>query len=89
VPQGAVREAADLRQPAAAVAEEMEPHTGWHLGTFPRPSRTWRSFNARVHLIREDERIAAGSVTLTDAPSVSRPVRAAAIDKPDINVISP
>jgi hypothetical protein len=27
-------------------AQEIEPHTGWHLGNFPRPSRTWRSFNA-------------------------------------------
>jgi hypothetical protein len=30
------------------------------LGTCPRSSRTWRSFNAGVHLIREDERIGAG-----------------------------
>jgi hypothetical protein len=34
--------------------QEIEPHTGWHLGNFARPSRTWRSFNACVHLIRED-----------------------------------
>ena len=59
-PQGAGREAAGLRQPAAAVrpgdrtAHRLAP---WD---FPRPSRTWRSFNACVHLIREDERIAAG-----------------------------
>jgi hypothetical protein len=42
-----------------------------------------------VHLIREGERIAAGQVALTDAPSLSRPVGTATIDKSDINVISP
>jgi hypothetical protein len=40
------------------------------------------------HLIREDERIVAGQVTLTDAPSPGQPVRTAAIDKLTINVIS-
>jgi hypothetical protein len=40
-------------------------------GTSSRPSRTWRSFNACVHLICEDERIGAGQVTLTDALSPS------------------
>ena len=44
--------------------------------------------NACVHLIREGERIAAGQVTLTDAPSPSRPVGTATIDRPDINMIS-
>ena len=24
-------------------AQEIEPHTGWHRGNFPRSSRTWRS----------------------------------------------
>jgi uncharacterized protein YbjT (DUF2867 family) len=42
-PQGAVREAADLRHPPLLYAQEIEPHTGWHPGNFPRSSRTWRS----------------------------------------------
>ena len=41
-------------------AQETGPRGGWHLGNFPRPFRTWRSFSARVHLIREDGRIGAG-----------------------------
>ncbi len=43
-----------------SVQVREEPCTGWHLGNFPGPSRTWRSFNACVHLIREEERIGAG-----------------------------
>jgi len=35
--------------PLLLYAQEIEPHAGWHLGNFPRPSRTWRSFNACVH----------------------------------------
>ena len=46
--------------PLLLYAREIEPHSGWHLGNIPRSSRTWRSSNACVHLIREDERIAAG-----------------------------
>ncbi len=49
-----MREAAGL-----LYAQELEPYTGWHLGNFPRPSRTWLSFNACVHLTRE-EGIGAG-----------------------------
>jgi hypothetical protein len=66
-PQGAVREAAGLASPLL-YAQEIKPHTGWHLGNFPRPFRTWRSFNACVHLIGEDERIGAGQVTLNRRP---------------------
>ncbi len=35
--------------PLLLYAQEIEPRAGWHLGNFPRPSRTWRSFNACVH----------------------------------------
>jgi alpha,alpha-trehalase len=46
--------------PLLLYAQEIDPHTGGHLGNFPRPSRTWALINACAHLIREDERIAAG-----------------------------
>ena len=41
-------------------AREIEPHTGWHLGNFPQVFSHLALINACVHLIREDERIAAG-----------------------------
>jgi hypothetical protein len=57
--------------------QEIEPHTGWHLGNFARPSRTWRSFNACAHLIPEDRahRRRAGHPHRRAIPS--RPVRTA------------
>jgi hypothetical protein len=57
---GAVREAADLREPAAAVrpgdrtAHRLAP---WEL---PQAFSHLALINACVHLIREEERIAAG-----------------------------
>jgi alpha,alpha-trehalase len=41
-------------------AQEIEPHAGWHLGNYPQAFSHLALVNARVHLIREDERIAAG-----------------------------
>jgi GH15 family glucan-1,4-alpha-glucosidase len=41
-------------------AQEIEPHTGWHFGNFLRVFSHLALINACVHLIREDERIAAG-----------------------------
>jgi GH15 family glucan-1,4-alpha-glucosidase len=56
-----VREAADLRhRPLLLYAREIEPHSGWHLGNIPQVFSHLALINARVHLIREDERIAAG-----------------------------
>jgi hypothetical protein len=69
--------------PLLLYAQEIEPHTGWHLGSFPQVFSHLALINACVHLIREDGRIAAGQVTRTGAPSPSRPVRTAAVDKPD------
>jgi GH15 family glucan-1,4-alpha-glucosidase len=56
-----VRESADLRHPPLLLhAQEIEPHTGWHPGNFPRVFSHLALINACAHLIREDERIAAG-----------------------------
>ena len=46
--------------PLLLYAQEIEPHTGWHLGSFPQAFSHQALINACVHLIREDERIAAG-----------------------------
>ncbi len=54
-----MREAADLRhRPLLLYAREIEPHSGWHLGNIPQVFSHLALINARVHLIREDERIA-------------------------------
>jgi GH15 family glucan-1,4-alpha-glucosidase len=46
--------------PLLLYAEEIEPRAGWHLGNFPQAFSHLALINACVHLIREDERIAAG-----------------------------
>jgi hypothetical protein len=58
-----------------------------HLGHFPQVFSHLALINACVHLIREDERVAAGQVTLDRRAIPSRPVGTAAIDRSDINVI--
>jgi hypothetical protein len=75
-------------RPLLLYAQEIEPHTGWRLGSFPQVFSRLALTSVCVHLIREDGRVAAGQVNLTDAPSPSRPVWAATIDKPTINMIS-
>ena len=45
--------------PLLLYAEEIEPHTGRHLGNFPQAFSHLAQINAVMHLIREDERITA------------------------------
>jgi GH15 family glucan-1,4-alpha-glucosidase len=50
--------------PLLLYAEEIEPHTGRHLGNFPQAFSHLAQINAVMHLIREDERITAdGSIS--------------------------
>jgi alpha,alpha-trehalase len=42
-------------------AEEIEPHSGRHLGNFPQAFSHLALINACVHLIREDERASAST----------------------------
>jgi GH15 family glucan-1,4-alpha-glucosidase len=45
--------------PLLLYAEEIEPHTGRHLGNFPQAFSHLAQINAVMHLIRVDERISA------------------------------
>ncbi|MFI5063576.1 MAG: hypothetical protein ACHP9Z_06335 [Streptosporangiales bacterium] len=46
--------------PPLLYAQEIDPHTGWHLGNFHQVFSHLALINACMHLIREDECIAAG-----------------------------
>jgi alpha,alpha-trehalase len=48
--------------PLLLYAEEIEPHSGRHLGNFPQAFSHLALINAVVHLIREDERRSAGTI---------------------------
>jgi alpha,alpha-trehalase len=45
--------------PLSLYAEEIDPHTGRHLGNFPQAFSHLALINAVMHLIREDERRSA------------------------------
>jgi alpha,alpha-trehalase len=46
-----------LASPLLLYAEEIDPHTGRHLGNFPQAFSHLALINAVMHLIREDERM--------------------------------
>jgi alpha,alpha-trehalase len=50
-----------LASPLLLYSEEIDPHTGRHLGNFPQAFSHLALINAVMHLIREDERIAAST----------------------------
>jgi GH15 family glucan-1,4-alpha-glucosidase len=51
-----------LASPLLLYAEEIDPHTGRHLGNFPQAFSHLALINAVMHLIHEDRQIAASSV---------------------------
>jgi alpha,alpha-trehalase len=55
-----------LASPLLLYAEEIDPHTGRHLGNFPQAFSHLALSNAVMHLIREDERIIS-SAPITSA----------------------
>jgi hypothetical protein len=49
-------------------AEEMEPHSGRHLGNFPQAFAHLALINAVMHIIRADQSLTEGPEILTEAP---------------------
>jgi hypothetical protein len=68
--------------PLFLYAEEIDAHSGRHLGNFPQAFSHLALINAVMHLIREDERRSAAGITSSgfdlhaEAPAVG-PVEAA------------
>ena len=54
---GAMRQAAVVRQRLQLYAEEIDAHTGRHLGNFPQAFSHLALINAVMHLIRADEQL--------------------------------
>jgi alpha,alpha-trehalase len=44
-------------------AEEIDPHTGRHLGNFPQAFSHLALINAVMHLIREDQQVNASAMS--------------------------
>jgi GH15 family glucan-1,4-alpha-glucosidase len=57
--------------PLLLYAEEIDPHTGRHLGNFPQAFSHLALINAVMHLIREDERISTTTLTASPLDPVS------------------
>ena len=56
-----VREAAVVASPLQLYAEEIDPHTGRHLGNFPQAFTHLALINAVMHVIRAEDAIAGAS----------------------------
>jgi hypothetical protein len=63
--------------PLALYAEEIDPHSGRHLGNFPQAFSHLALINAVMHLIREDE---GGTGTVPPGLNL-RPEAATALDE--------
>ena len=64
IPRNSRRRAEKLlsyASPLLLYAEEIDPHTGRHLGNFPQAFSRLALINAVMHLIREDQRTCYGS----------------------------
>ena len=49
----------EVRGPSRLYAEEIDPHSGRHLGNFPQAFSHLALINAVMHLIRADEQLSA------------------------------
>jgi hypothetical protein len=49
-------------------AEELEPHSGRHLGNFPQAFAHLALINAVMHIIRADQSLTEGLESLTETP---------------------
>jgi alpha,alpha-trehalase len=59
--------------PLLLYAEEIDPHTGRHLGNFPQAFSHLALINAVMNLIREDERVSAAAAGRSFLDPVSQP----------------
>jgi len=50
--------------PLFLYAEEIDPHSGRHLGNFPQAFSHLALINAVMHLISADERLSADAMTM-------------------------
>jgi GH15 family glucan-1,4-alpha-glucosidase len=68
--------------PLMLYAEEIDPHSGRHLGNFPQAFSHLALINAVIHLIREDERDSAAAVPPSGLDPATGAVPAGPGEKP-------